>query len=645
MINAVIFDWAGTTVDFGCFAPLNVFVEIFKNKGIEITSREAREPMGMLKIDHVRAILSMPRISKLWLEKIARPFNENDVKELYADFEPALMSILPKYTDIIDGVIPVCAELRDRGIKIGSTTGYTAKMMDVVAAEAAKKGYSPDSVVTADEAGKGRPFPFMIYRNMQNLGLSSSKSVIKAGDTVADIQEGVNAGVWSVGIIKGSSEMGLTENEYFALPDDEKQKIEEHVKKTFFDAGADYVINKITELPALIDKINGDRKHILLTPGPLTTTKTVKEAMLKDLCTWDDDYKNIIQKLRGDLVKLALRRDREDYTAVLMQGSGTFAVESVIGTVIGPNGKLLVVSNGAYGDRIAEMAKMLKIDTIIQDGNEDAPIDLAVLQENLKNNPDITHVAAVHCETTTGILNDIEAIGKIVKQHNKIFIVDAMSSFGGVPMDISELRIDYLISSANKCIQGVPGFGFVIAKKAELLKCSGYARSLSLDLFSQWMSMEKDGGKWRFTSPTHVVAAFCQAVAELEQEGGIATRHARFKNNQKILASGMKKIGFAPLLPDEMRSPVITSFCYPKNSGFSFARFYDFLKRSGFIIYPGKISKAPTFRIGNIGDVHEKDIVELLSAIEAYTQLHACAQIPTPISQYTAPVLAGQKAV
>ena len=623
LIKGVIFDWAGTTVDFGCFAPLNVFVEIFKSRGIDITIEEARKPMGMLKKDHVRALLSMPRISGLWIGRFGCEFNEGDVEELYAEFEPALMGILPDHTDILDGVVSVCRELRNRGIKIGSTTGYTKEMMDVVTVEAAKKGYAPDCMFTADDVGGGRPYPYMIYRNMQELGLFPPKSVVKAGDTVNDIKEGVNAGVWSVGVIIGSSEAGLAREEYNALPEAQRKMLFEKVRKTYFDSGADYVIDSITGLPALIDEINENQtQYLLLTPGPLTTTKTVKEAMLKDWCTWDNDYNNIIQKLRGGLVKLATGKIN-DYTVALMQGSGTFSVESVIGTVVPKDGKLLVITNGAYGDRIASISKVLNIDTIVQDSGETDPPDLEKLQENLKNDPGITHVVVVHCETTTGMLNDIGAIGNIVKEHNKIFIVDAMSSFGGIPMDVSDLQIDFLISSANKCIQGVPGFGFVIAKTAELEKCEGRARSLSLDLYSQWIDMEKGGGKWRYTSPTHVVRAFCQAMAELDNEGGVGARFKRYHNNQKTLVEGMKKLGFAPLLPEQLHSPVITSFYYPIGRSFSFNEFYSFIKNKGYVIYPGKISKAETFRIGNIGDVHEKNIAGLLAAVDEYVRTRA----------------------
>lgn len=226
----------------------------------------------------------------------------------------------------------------------------------------------------------------------------------------------------------------------------------------------------------------------------------------------------------------------------------------------------------------------------------------------------MTHVAVVHCETTTGVLNPLDAIAGIVKSHGKTLIVDAMSSFGGVPIDMSALGIDYLISSANKCIQGVPGFGFVIARRSLLEGCKGVARSLSLDLYDQWATMEKGHGKWRFTSPTHVVRAFLQALSELDAEGGIAARHTRYAENHRTLVRGMRALGFRTLLPDEWQSPVITSFYYPTED-FNFKDFYDKLKAKGFVIYPGKISQADTFRIGHIGDVRPADFTRLVQAI------------------------------
>lgn len=359
--------------------------------------------------------------------------------------------------------------------------------------------------------------------------------------------------------------------------------------------------------------------YLLLTPGPLSTTKTVKTAMLRDYCTWDDDYNNIIEDLRRDLVALATK-STADYTAVLMQGSGTFSVESVVGSTIPKSGKLLVLTNGAYGNRIVEIANVLGINTVQQDSGEVAPINFEQLEKTLQSDKDITHVSVVHCETTTGMLNDIARVGKMAKSAGKVFIVDAMSSFGGIPMDVNELQIDFMISSANKCIQGVPGFGFVIAKRDELKKCEGYARSLSLDLYDQWNAMEKGHGKWRYTSPTHVVRAFCQAMTELKDEGGVSERYKRYKTNQHLLVDGMKKLGFNTLLHESLHSPIITSFYYPEGSSFTFNEFYQALKKNGYVIYPGKISKADTFRIGNIGDVHEDHIRNLLKEVEKYVE-------------------------
>ena len=359
--------------------------------------------------------------------------------------------------------------------------------------------------------------------------------------------------------------------------------------------------------------------YLLLTPGPLSTTKTVKAAMLRDWCTWDEDYNSIIENLRQDLVALATSKP-EDYTAILMQGSGTFSVESTLGSVIPASGKLLILTNGAYGDRMAEIAEVLHLNSIKQEATEVSPIDIPTLTQSLESDPEITHIAVVHCETTTGMLNDIKKVGELAKVHGKVFIVDAMSSFGGIPMDMEELHIDFLISSANKCIQGVPGFGFIIGRRSLLETCKGQARSLSLDLYDQWHTMEKNRGKWRFTSPTHVVRAFVQAMEELNEEGGVAGRYERYYNNQKTLVRGMQEMGFSPLLPEELHSPIITSFLYPKDSDFTFTDFYTFLKENGYVIYPGKISQADTFRIGNIGDVHEEDIKGLLEAIRKYLE-------------------------
>jgi len=336
--------------------------------------------------------------------------------------------------------------------------------------------------------------------------------------------------------------------------------------------------------------------------------------MLKDWCTWDDDYnKGIVQVVRRQLVKLAT--SKEGYTCVLMQGSGTASVEATIGSVIPQDGKLLVIDNGAYGKRIGEIARRLDISHAVVALGEVAPPDPGQLAAILDADVAISHVAMVHCETTTGMLNPIDAVCELVKSRNKIMILDAMSSFGGIPMDIGLLGVDFMISSANKCIQGVPGFGLVVAKKDALAKCHGQSRSLSLDLFDQWQCMENNNGKWRFTSPTHAVRAFHQAMLELQQEGGIQARYDRYHANQHILVSGMENLGFRCLLDKSLHSPIVTSFYSPEHPEYDFKTLYDLLKEKGFVIYPGKVSSVDCFRVANIGDVHNEDMHRFIGAV------------------------------
>ncbi|AKP67002.1 2-aminoethylphosphonate--pyruvate transaminase [Companilactobacillus ginsenosidimutans] len=356
-----------------------------------------------------------------------------------------------------------------------------------------------------------------------------------------------------------------------------------------------------------------ENDYLLLTPGPLTTSETVKKAMNKDYCTWDDDYKIITESIRSSLLKIA-QVDPANYTAVPIQGSGTYGVESVISSVMPEDGTLLIAMNGAYGERIAQMADVYGINHVDLKVDEQQPVTAELVKAEIEAHPEITHFAMIHCETTTGILNPIEEIIPWVKAQGVVTIVDAMSSFGGIPINVQELEIDFLISSTNKCIQGVPGFAFVIANKLILKGTKGNARTLSLDLYDQYSEMEKNHGKWRFTSPTHVVHAFAQALTELEVEGGVEKRHLRYCENQRKLSQGMDKLGFKQLIDDEFQSPIITSFRYPTDD-FDFSEFYQKLKTAGFVIYPGKISMVPTFRIGNIGEVYDKDIDSLLGAI------------------------------
>lgn len=329
-----------------------------------------------------------------------------------------------------------------------------------------------------------------------------------------------------------------------------------------------------------------------VTPGPLTTTRTVREQMLEDRCTWDTDYKETTQWIRKELLALA-HASEENYTAILMQGSGSFVVESVLTSTIRPEDRLLIITNGAY----------------------DEQPQIALLEDYLMKGS-YTHVAVVHCETTTGILNPVEAIGEVVHQYGATFIVDAMSSFDGVPLHIQEAQIDYLISSANKCIQGVPGFGFVLAKKAHFLTTKGISRSVSLDLYDQWATMDVDG-KWRFTSPTHVVAAFAQAIHELHEEGGVTARYERYRLNNQMIRTQLQEMGIHAYIDEAIQSPIITTYLFP-NEAFSFEDFYEAMKEAGFILYPGKLTEVDTFRIGNIGDVHTQDFRVLCEAIKTY---------------------------
>ncbi|MGL5355590.1 MAG: 2-aminoethylphosphonate--pyruvate transaminase [Cetobacterium sp.] len=357
-----------------------------------------------------------------------------------------------------------------------------------------------------------------------------------------------------------------------------------------------------------------DRPYILLTPGPLTTSAEVKSAMLKDWCTWDSEYNFLVQDMRKRVLSIAEADD--DYTMIPMQGSGTFSVEAVLTSTVGEDEKLLILSNGAYGDRMKTICDVAKVKNEFYKINQTESYDLTHLENILKTNSDITHVAVVHCETTSGILNSIKEISEIVKKYDKTFILDAMSSFGGIHFNVPEHNIDFLISSANKCIQGVPGFGFIIAKKEALLKSKGKARSHSLDIFDQWKVMESGNGKWRFTSPTHVVRAFYQALLELEIEGGVKAREARYKENQQELVKGMSLLGFNAIIPTEKQSPIITTFYAPAHPNYNFESFYSELKKHGFVIYPGKLTKEESFRIGNIGEVYPKDIKILIDSIE-----------------------------
>ncbi|HMQ57872.1 MAG TPA: 2-aminoethylphosphonate--pyruvate transaminase [Rhizobiaceae bacterium] len=350
----------------------------------------------------------------------------------------------------------------------------------------------------------------------------------------------------------------------------------------------------------------------LLTPGPLTTAYSVKQAMLKDWGSWDGDFRAMTAELRRKL--LAIAGDAQgDYDCVPMQGSGSYCVEAMLGAFVPRDGKVLVLANGAYGLRAAQTLNYLgRAHTLIDKGDYLPPRGAEVVAA-LAADPAITHVLAIHCETSSGILNPVEEIAAATHAAGRRLLIDSMSAFGAVPAEIAALRYEALVSSANKCIEGVPGFGFVIARRDALQASKGNSHSLSLDVHAQWETMNKSG-QWRFTPPTHAVAAFLEALRLHEEEGGVAGRGARYAANRDAMVSGMRALGFETLLADRWLSPIIVTFFNPAHPAFDFGRFYDLMKAKGFIIYPGKLTVVDSFRIGCIGRMDEHVMRRVVAA-------------------------------
>ncbi|SEG10380.1 2-aminoethylphosphonate--pyruvate transaminase [Marinobacterium lutimaris] len=357
-----------------------------------------------------------------------------------------------------------------------------------------------------------------------------------------------------------------------------------------------------------------DKPAKLLTPGPITTTASVKKAMLKDWGSWDSDFSELTASLCCQLTDIA--NAGSSHVCVPVQGSGTFAVEATLGTLVGPEDKVLVLANGAYGQRIAAILSRLRRPFVLLDKGDYEPPRAEDVRAALAADPEITQVALVHCETSSGILNPLEEIAELVEREGRSLIIDAMSSFGAIPVDAQRIRFDALISSMNKCLEGVPGFAFALIRETVLQQAEGRAHSLSLDLYDQWRYLQRSG-QWRYTPPTHVVAAALQAVKEHAEEGGVEGRLARYSRNRDLLVSGMRGLGFETLLDDNWLSPVIITFLSPADEHFVFARFYAAMKKRGFIIYPGKLTQAETFRLGVIGQLYSEDIKELLDAVSA----------------------------
>ena len=352
----------------------------------------------------------------------------------------------------------------------------------------------------------------------------------------------------------------------------------------------------------------------LFTPGPLTTSATVKRAMLHDLGSRDAAFIQTVSDVRRALLALGQVSQESGYEAVIVQGSGTFGLEAMVSSLLPDTGKLLVLVNGAYGARLVNMARVHGVQVESLEHAEDTAPDPDALDRRLAADPDIRHVAVVHCETTTGILNPVERLGAVTRRHDRSLLVDAMSSFGALPVDLAGWGVDALVSSSNKCIQGVPGFAFVLCRTDLLVAAEGRARTMSLDLHAQWKGLEANG-QFRFTPPTHVILAFRQALAELAEEGGPDARGARYRANQQRLVQGMQALGFEAYLDAGLQGPIITTFREPQHPRFDFETFYRHLAAREMVIYPGKLTEAACFRIGSIGDLHLADMDELLACV------------------------------
>jgi len=352
----------------------------------------------------------------------------------------------------------------------------------------------------------------------------------------------------------------------------------------------------------------------LLTPGPLTTSPSVKRAMLHDYGSRDLGFIAVNRRMRERLV--AIVNGGAEHVCVPLQGSGTFVVEAMLGNFVPRDGKLLILINGAYGRRMAKICDYYGRSYEVQEAPEDVPVDPAALDRALAADATISHVAVVHCETTSGILNPLTAVAEVAGRHGRGLLIDAMSAFGGLPLDAREIRFDAVVASSNKCLEGSPGLGFCIARREALQATKGNSPSLSLDLYEQWTAMEGNG-QWRFTPPTHCILALDRALDEFEAEGGVAGRGGRYRDNCRILVEGMRRLGFQTLLPDELQAPVIVTFHTPADPRFVFETFYERLRRKGFVIYPGKLTVAESFRIGCIGRLGAEQMHAALRAVES----------------------------
>jgi 2-aminoethylphosphonate-pyruvate transaminase len=355
-----------------------------------------------------------------------------------------------------------------------------------------------------------------------------------------------------------------------------------------------------------------DRDKILLTPGPLTTTLRTKLAMLRDWGSWDSDFNEVTARVRRSLLKVMHAED--SHVVVPLQGSGTFSVEAAVATLVPRDGHVLVMDNGAYCKRAARLTSLMGRACTVMPFDEATPVSPGALDEKLAADPSITHVVLIHCETGAGVWNPLQAVAEVCAKHGKGLIVDAMSSFGALPIDARETLFDALIAASGKCLEGVPGMGFVFIRKAVLEACAGRSQSLAMDLHDQYTYMEKTG-QWRFTPPTHVVVALAEAIAQFEAEGGQPARLARYTSNYHTLIHGMSRLGFMPFLDPSVQAPIIVTFHAPGDARYDFKTFYAAARQRGFILYPGKLTQVETFRVGCIGAIGPNEMEQAVQAV------------------------------
>ena len=355
-----------------------------------------------------------------------------------------------------------------------------------------------------------------------------------------------------------------------------------------------------------------DRDAILLTPGPLTTTERTKRAMLRDWGSWDTSFIALTAEIRQGL--LAIVHGEGSHVVVPLQGSGTFSIEAAVATIVPKIGHVLVLDNGAYCKRLGKVATLMGRRTTVLPHAEDAPVSPAALEAALVADASITHVGLIHCETGTGVLNPLQAVADVCARHGKGLIVDAMSSFAALPIDAREVRFDALVAASGKCLEGVPGMGFVFIREALLEGCAGNSHSLAMDLHDQQVYMEKTG-QWRFTPPTHVVAALAEAMRQFAEEGGQPARLERYAANCAALVEGMHALGFLPFLEPQVQAPIILTFHAPADPAYEFRAFYEAVRARGYILYPGKLTQLETFRVGCIGAIGPEEMRGAVAAV------------------------------